>query len=69
MGVMGMYSWAEELLSQIKSETLTPELLGYYYRTVRANYGWFADYLINKDLKELIILVYQTLFCIIITSF
>ena len=53
MGVMGMYSWAEELLSQIKSETLTPELLGYYYRTVRANYGWFADYLINKDLKAI----------------
>lgn len=53
MGVMGMYSWAEELLSQIKSATLTPELLGYYYRTVRANYGWFADYLINKDLKEI----------------
>ena len=56
MGVMGMYSWAEELLSQVKPETLTPSLLGYYYRTVRANYGWFADYLINKDLKE----YYQT---------
>ena len=53
MGVMGMYSWAEELLSQVKSETLSPELLGYYYRTVRANYGWFADYLINKELKEI----------------
>ena len=53
MGVMGMYSWAEQLLSQIKPETLTLELLGYYYRTVRANYGWFADYLINKDLKEI----------------
>lgn len=52
MGVMGMYSWAEELLSQVRPETLTPELLGYYYRTVRANYGWFADYLINKELKE-----------------
>lgn len=53
MGVMGMYSWAEELLSQVKPETLTPELLGYYYRTVRANYGWFADYLVHKDLKEI----------------
>ena len=52
MGVMGMYSWAEQLLSQVKPGTLTPELLGYYYRTVRANYGWFADYLVHKDLKE-----------------
>ena len=53
MGVMGMYSWAEQLLSQVQPSTLTPELLGYYYRTMRANYGWFADYLVNKDLKEM----------------
>lgn len=53
MGVMGMYSWAEELLSHVKPETLTPQLLGYYYRTMRANYGWFADYLVHKELKEL----------------
>lgn len=53
MGVMGMYSWAEELLSQVKPETLTPDLLGYYYRTVRANYGWFADYLVNKELEDI----------------
>lgn len=53
MGVMGMYSWAEQLLSKVKPDTLTPELLGYYYRTVRANYGWFADYLVNKELVEI----------------
>ena len=53
MGVMGMYSWAEQLLSQVKPETLTPKLLGYYYRTMRANYGWFADYLVHKDLKKI----------------
>lgn len=53
MGVMGMYSWAEELLSKVKPELLTTELLGYYYRTVRANYGWFADYLVNKELKKI----------------
>lgn len=53
MGVMGMYTWAEQLLSQVDSKVLTPELLGYYYRTLRANYGWFADYLVNKDLKEI----------------
>ena len=53
MGVMGMYSWAEQLLSQVNPETLTPELLGYYYRTMRANYGWFADYLVNKELKNM----------------
>lgn len=51
MGVMGMYSWAEVLLSKINSKDLSPELLGYYYRTQRANYGWFADYLVNKELK------------------
>ena len=53
MGVMGMYSWAEELLSQVDSASLSPELLGYYYRTMRANFGWFADYLINKELKDI----------------
>lgn len=53
MGVMGMYSWAEQLLSQVNPQTLSAELLGYYYRTMRANYGWFADYLINKELKEI----------------
>lgn len=52
MGVMGMYTWAEQLLKEVKPETLTPKLLGYYYRTVRANYGWFADYLVHKDLKK-----------------
>ena len=51
MGVMGMYSWAEELLSEVDTKILSPSLLGYYYRTVRANYGWIADYLVNKDLK------------------
>ncbi len=53
MGVMGMYSWAEELLSGVDTKILPPSLLGYYYRTVRANYGWIADFLVNKDLKEL----------------
>ena len=52
MGVMGMYTWAEELLSKVQTSVLTPKLLGYYYRTLRANYGWFADYLVHKDLKE-----------------
>ena len=53
MGVMGMYSWAEQLLSQVKPGILTPELLGYYYRTMRANYGWFADYLVHKELENM----------------
>ena len=53
MGVMGMYSWAEQLLSQVKPATLTSALLGYYYRTMRANYGWFADYLVHADLKKI----------------
>ena len=53
MGVMGMYSWAEQQLSQVKPGILTPELLGYYYRTMRANYGWFADYLVHKELENM----------------
>lgn len=53
MGVMGMYSWADELLSKVDAKLLPPALLGYYYRTLRANYGWFADYVVNKELKEL----------------
>lgn len=52
MGVMGMYSWAEQLLLKVNSKILTPELLGYYYRTLRANYGWIADYVVNEDLKK-----------------
>ena len=52
MGVMGMYSKADELLSQVNPKLLTPDLLGYYYRTLRANYGWFADYVVNDELKE-----------------
>lgn len=52
MGVMGMYSWAEQLLEQVNPKILTPELLGYYYRTHRANYGWIADYVVNEDLKK-----------------
>ena len=53
MGVMGMYSWAEQLLSQVTPDALSPELLGYYYRTMRANYGWFADYLVHKELENM----------------
>ena len=52
-GVMGMYSWAEQLLSQVTPDALSPELLGYYYRTMRANYGWFADYLVHKELENM----------------
>ena len=53
MGVMGMYSWAEQLLSQVTPDALSPELLGYYYRTMRATYGWFADYLVHKELENM----------------
>lgn len=53
MGVMGMYTWAEELLSQVEPSRLSPSLLGYYYRTMRATYGWIADYMVNKELEDL----------------
>ena len=52
MGVMGMYSKANELLSQINPSTLDDELLGYYYRTMRAYYGWLADFTAYDVLKK-----------------
>lgn len=52
MGVMGMYSQANELLSQINPSTLNDELLGYYYRTMRAYYGWLADFTAYDVLKK-----------------
>lgn len=44
MGVMGMYPWASDLLAKIHPKELSSDLLGYYYRTMRAYYGWVADY-------------------------
>lgn len=44
MGMMGMYSEAQEQLRQVNTSELTKETLAYYYRTYRAYYGWVADY-------------------------
>lgn len=52
MGVMGMYSEAADLLKQIDSSKLDKDLLGYYYRTMRAYYGWMADYVTYPDVKQ-----------------
>lgn len=52
MGVMGMYSKAAELLQQINPNELNEELLGYYYRTMRAYYGWLADFTAYDELKN-----------------
>lgn len=52
MGVMGMYTEAAELLSQVNPKDLDDQLLGYYYRTMRAYYGWLADYTAYAPLKQ-----------------
>ena len=44
-GVMGMYNEAEIELDKVDLHNITnPGLIGYYYRTRRAYYGWLADY-------------------------
>lgn len=52
MGVMGMYNEAADLLKQINPTCLNKELLGYYYRTMRAYYGWMADYVTYPEVKR-----------------
>lgn len=52
MGVMGMYNEAAELLKQVNPKDLDEALLGYYYRTMRAYYGWLADYTAYPPLKQ-----------------
>ena len=42
--VMGMFSWSDNLLEQVKSSELPPDLLGYYYRVMRMNYDWQGTY-------------------------
>ena len=49
-GVMGMYNEAEIELDKVNLGKITnPGLIGYYYRTRRAYYGWLADY--TADIK------------------
>ena len=49
-GVMGMYNEAEIELNKVNLGKITnPGLIGYYYRTRRAYYGWLADY--TADIK------------------
>ena len=49
-GVMGMYNEAEIELDKVDLHNITnPGLIGYYYRTRRAYYGWLADY--TADIK------------------
>lgn len=52
MGVMGLYSEAVKLLDTVNPALLNTETLGYYYRTKRACYGWWADYVAFDELKE-----------------
>ena len=52
MGVMGLYNEANDLLQQINPTDLNEELLGYYYRTMRAYYGWLADFTTYDALKQ-----------------
>ena len=50
--VMGMFAWTDDLLEEIKSSELPPDLLGYYYRVMRTNYDWQGEYLKNTILKD-----------------
>ena len=52
MGIMGLYSEAVKLLDTVNPDSLDSETLGYYYRTKRACYGWWADYVVYDDLKK-----------------
>lgn len=52
MGVMGMYNEAADLLKKIDPMRLDEELLAYYYRTMRAYYGWMADYVTYPKVKQ-----------------
>lgn len=50
--LMGMYNEAYELLCSIDKSTLDRSLLNYYYRTLRAYYGWIADYTTGTEEKK-----------------
>lgn len=50
MGLMGMYNEALTELMSLESDKLSGEILNYYYRTIRACYGWIADY--TPDVTE-----------------
>lgn len=52
MGVMGMYGEADALLKMIHPEELSHDLLAYYYRTMRAYYGWMADFVTYPEVKK-----------------
>lgn len=52
MGIMGLYSEAIQLLDTVNPDCLDSDMLGYYYRTKRACYGWWADYVVYDDLKK-----------------
>ena len=51
-GVMGMYNEALEQLEQVDPSQLDQLLLHYYYCTVRAYWGWLADYTTNRSERE-----------------
>ncbi len=51
MALMGMYNEASELLKQIDTKELDQQTLAYYFRTVRAYYGWLDDYTTDPEAK------------------
>lgn len=52
MGMMGMYTESIEQLEQVVVNELDSTTLNYYYRTLRACYGWMADYTTHKEEKQ-----------------
>ena len=52
-GVMGMYNEAKNELDKVNKANITNKgLLGYYYRTRRAYYGWLADYTADDNASK-----------------
>ena len=52
-GVMGMYNEAKSELDKVNKANITNKgLLGYYYRTRRAYYGWLADYTADDNASK-----------------
>ncbi len=51
MALMGMYNEASELLKQIDTHELDENSLTYYFRAVRAYYGWLDDYTTAPEAK------------------
>ena len=51
LGIMGLYVEATNLLGTLDTSNLSEATLGKYYGTMRACYGWWADYVSYPEWK------------------